>query len=337
MQTILSTEQVPEKEGFAYWRESICDVFVQLEATPLTNKPFNGRMEVGTMENISISAVSSDPQCVSRTRQQISKASEDFFLLSLQTAGKGYIEQDQRTANILPGDFVLYDSTRPYVLQFGQPFQQVVFQFPRSALLSRYKQAEQMTAIRIAGSGQPVHSMVSALLRTIHVAYPYFDTLTETRMAESAMDLLATSLGTISGIELNELHSTKNIHLTRAYSFISASLMNPELTPELIASAQGISTRYLHKLFQTEGLSVAAYIRDLRLEQCCRDMRDVKQAHLSVMDIAFKWGFNNAAHFSRIFKKKYQVSPTDYRYILSSTESLDHPSGLLSRSPQIRK
>lgn len=317
MQTILSTEYVPTKEGFAYWREQICDIFVQLEATQLTNNAFNGKIELGNMGNVNISIVTSDPHHVVRTKQQIAKASEDFFLVSLQTIGEGYVKQDQRTAKLVPGDFALYDSTRPYVLHFDQHFQQIVFQFPRAILLSRFGQAEQTTAVSLSGSDQPIHSTLSSFLRAISVSYFYFDTETNSRMVETAMDLLATSLKMQSGDKINEFTSTRstaNIHLIRARSFITASLTNPDLTPELIASTQGISTRYLHKLFQAEGTSVATHIRNHRLEQCRRDMRDARQSHLSVTDIAFKWGFNNAAHFSRIFKKQYNISPTDYRH-----------------------
>ena len=35
--------------------------------------------------------------------------------------------------------------------------------------------------------------------------------------------------------------------------------------------------------------------------------------HRSVSDIAFSWGFNDAAHFSRAFKERFRVTPKEFR------------------------
>ncbi|WP_027417866.1 transcriptional regulator FeaR [Aneurinibacillus terranovensis] len=313
MQTILSTEQVEEWERFAYWREMICDVFVQLDASQLSRQRFAGRIATGSLEDIQISELSADPQHVVRSKRQIAKSREDYFLVSLQTAGQSYTEQDQREARLRPGDFVLYDSTRPYVLHFEQPFQQIVFRFPRSLLLARCGQAERMTSVRIPGTQHPVSALVSTLLRTVASSYLYLDSITRVRVVESTLDLLTTSLSTVTGVKLNESNSMANVHRVGARAFISAHLSDPDLTPSLVAASQGISTRYLHKLFEAEGQSVAAFIRNRRLEQCRRDLADRKQIQRTVTDIAFQWGFNDVAHFSRIFKHRFGVSPTEYR------------------------
>nr|WP_052098676.1 transcriptional regulator FeaR [Paenibacillus stellifer] len=313
MHTILSTEQVDERESFAYWRERICDVFVQLDASQLSRERFTGRMEVGYLEDIQISEVSSDPQHVVRSNQQIAKSGEEYFLVSLQTAGQGYTEQDRRQARLAPGDFVLYDSTRPYVLHFEQPFQQIVFQFPRSLLITRCRQAERMTSVRIPGAQHPVGNLVSSFFRTLASSYRGLDPAARMRIAESAMDLLSAALSTYSGTELSESVSTANVHLSGARAFIFSHLADPNLSPSMVAASQGISIRYLHRLFEAEGQSVAALIRDRRLEQCRRDLSDLNQSHRTVTEIAFQWGFNDAAHFSRIFKQHFGMSPTGFR------------------------
>ena len=330
MKTILTTDQVAERERFAYWREMICDVFVKLDASQLSRQTFAGRMEVGSLEDIQITEVTADAQHVVRSKRQIAKSGEDYFLVSLQTIGQGYTSQDQREASLQPGDFVLYDSTRPYVLHFEKPFQQIVFQFPRSLLLARYRQAEQVTSVRIPGTQHPVSALVSSFLRALASSYPHLDPVTRLRTAESALDLLAASLRLVSGAKLDEPDSMANLHRAGARAFISAHLADPNLNPSLVAASLGISTRYLHKLFEAEGQSVAAFIRDRRLEQCRRALADPEQIHRTVMDIAFQWGFNDAAHFSRIFKRRFGVSPTEYRTAALKTSEEEKRSELSS-------
>ena len=65
-----------------------------------------------------------------RTPALIARASEDYFLVSIQTQGRGVVSQDGRDAVLAPGDFALYDSTRPYQLTFDGPFQQFVLKLP---------------------------------------------------------------------------------------------------------------------------------------------------------------------------------------------------------------
>jgi AraC-like DNA-binding protein len=313
LKTNLTTEHINEQERFSYWHDVIGDVFLQLDMSQLSSRSFSGQIETGFLENIQISTMMSDPYHGVRSVRQIKKSNEDSFFLCLQTSGQGYSEQDQRDTILQPGDFILYDSTRPYIFRSEQPFEQLIFKLPRSLLLSRCGQAELITSVRMPGTQHPVSSMVSTYLRTVASSYLHLDPVTQVRVSESTLDLLATALSTVSGIKLNEVTSTANVHLERARAFISTHLADPDLTPSLVADNLGISIRYLHKIFEVEGQSVSAMIRKQRLDQCRRDLSDPKQIKRTVMDIAFQWGFNDAAHFSRLFKRHFGMSPIEYR------------------------
>jgi hypothetical protein len=62
----LSTAVVPAAEAFAYWREMICETFVQLNATPVTPGTFSGRIEhvpVGELELSTIAFLDNPSSC----------------------------------------------------------------------------------------------------------------------------------------------------------------------------------------------------------------------------------------------------------------------------------
>ena len=104
----------------------------------------------------------------------------------------------------------------------------------------------------------------------------------------------------------------------RIRAFIDAHLADPELSPAQIAAACGISLRRLHRAFADTSWSVCGWIRHRRLEQCRQALLDPTQDRLSITQIAFRWGFNDAAHFSRSFRDAYEQTPRDARRRLNS-------------------
>jgi AraC-like DNA-binding protein len=99
----------------------------------------------------------------------------------------------------------------------------------------------------------------------------------------------------------------------RVLRFIAAHLRDPRLRPGWIAEQLRFSRRYLHLLFEDSGSSVGETILARRLERCRTDLRDPRLRDRSVCDIAFAWGFNDAAHFSRTFRRAFGISPRDAR------------------------
>ena len=90
-------------------------------------------------------------------------------------------------------------------------------------------------------------------------------------------------------------------------------LGDPRLSPGSIAAAHYISVRYLPKLFESEQTTVAGWIRQRRLEACRRDLRDPALSDQPVSLIAARRGLPSAAHFSRAFRRAYDISPAEYR------------------------
>jgi len=107
------------------------------------------------------------------------------------------------------------------------------------------------------------------------------------------------------------IESTREVHHRRALRYIDTNLADPELSPTVIAIALRISPRYLHLLFEA-GSSVGATILTKRLDRCRAALLD-RVDHRSISEIAFAWGFNDAAHFSRTFKARFGSSPRALR------------------------
>ncbi|MFE4047964.1 helix-turn-helix domain-containing protein [Streptomyces sp. YIM B13518] len=93
-----------------------------------------------------------------------------------------------------------------------------------------------------------------------------------------------------------------------------------------MAAAHQISTRSLYKLFQEEGLTVAAWVRERRLENCRRALADPALNSRPVHAIAARWGFADSAHFSRAFRAAYGMPPKEYRQLTRLGADVREPS-----------
>ena len=148
---LLSTESVRERERLDYWRDIVCDTFVELECRAGADRGFYGSIESRDLGDIRLAKVSSTAQHVVRTSSRIARSDLEYFFLSLQLHGRGCHKQDGRIAHLTPGDFAIYDTTRPYELLFGDPFSQLVLCLPRDIVRSRLADAERLTACTVQG------------------------------------------------------------------------------------------------------------------------------------------------------------------------------------------
>ena len=93
----------------------------------------------------------------------------------------------------------------------------------------------------------------------------------------------------------------------------SAGSTIADLTPARVADAEGISERYLQKLFEGSGSSFTHYVRERRLQRASAELSSPAEAHHSISEIAYRNGFNDSAHFSRAFRHRFGLSPREFR------------------------
>ena len=108
-------------------------------------------------------------------------------------------------------------------------------------------------------------------------------------------------------------------HLIKATSFISQHYME-KLYVQDIASAVGISSRYLSQLFDSFlNMGVSAYINFVRISKAI----DIKYLHpeCSLQELALETGFSSQQHFSKIFKEIMTVSPRQYFSLIAAAEA----------------
>jgi len=140
----------------------------------------------------------------------------------------------------------------------------------------------------------------------------YGSTASGSRLAANTLDLVSTMLHSELDLAAGSM-KPQALLATSVRDYIEANLADPQLSPASIAAAHFISTRHLHNVFHESGSTVASWIRSRRLERVRRDLRDPLHSGTSVGAVAARWGFLDAAHFSRLFRAAYGCSPREFR------------------------
>ncbi len=312
MAVVLDTSSSVPGRRLAVWQDIVCDTFVGLDCQSDMRDAFWGSVSQSMIGPVTCTRVESCAQRVFRTPSRIARANEDFVLVTLGTRGVNGIFQDGREAVVSAGQFVIYDTTRPYELHFNDGFSQTIFQLPRKLLQQRIGSFDTLTATAFS-SDHPLEGLAYEFLLSMSKTIDHVDPATATRLLDQALDLIAMAFADRMHERSPDQSSHRSALLYRLKNYILTHLRDPELSMLRAAAAVGISPRYASDLMAAEQISFRSYVQMQRLERCKRDLSDAAHAARHVSDIAFAWGFNDLAHFSRIFKQKFGASPREWR------------------------
>ena len=304
----IDTAWVPEADRLDFWRSTVCDQFVALDVEPSAGPTVDGHVSAVSVGDVHVRRISSGPHRFVRTAAQVRAADEDYLQIALARRGRTLVVQDGRETTIGPGEFVLYDSSRPFSFVTSDDFEYAVCLHPKQHLpLSRAEMAA-VTATRFDGT-RGIGAMLPPLLESMYLVGS--GDLSES--AQGAVTQVISDLFVALVRDRIAPGASDNTHLARARAHIREHIADRDLDPASVASACAISVSYLHKLFGESGTSVAATIREERLQGCWRDLRRPELATLTVAAIGHRWGIVDPAHLSRAFRARFGCSPSAHR------------------------
>jgi AraC-like DNA-binding protein len=314
MAILIRTSDVPVARRHDAWRSVVCDTLGPLDFRSDPDTPLRGEIAAGQLGPVSVGRVkTSTPHSVYRTPGLIRRDSPELYRVALAMSGHACLLQDGRAAQLRPGQFTLYDFTRPYELAYRSGVQLAVFSFPRQMLALPADLVARLTAVPVSTDGG-TGALAAPLLRRVALDLDSYRPASAARLSTVVMNLVTTAVaehadqtGSLSA------ESREQTLLLRIHAFIEQHLSDADLAPGLVAAAHYISVRYLYRLFETQGTTVAAWIRHRRLERCRADLADPALRTAPVSAVAARWGLPDSAHFSRLFRRTYGQPPAEYR------------------------
>ena len=313
MALLIDTAAVPAPERLDFWLASSSDAYHPLQIRSADKEEFWGRMWGRELGPLGLFRIVAAPNTMIRTSRAIAAHDSESLHVHVVLQGAVNAAQEGRTTVARAGDVFTYETSSPVLLCADRPFESLVIRVPRSVLGAEASRIADLTAVRISGRERLPRAAAAALRRLANDVETGAIAVDDVpRAVDRALELvrsLYSPRATSGPIRLR----TRAEILLCVESYIDANLGNPDLAPEEIARASFVSTRYLHKLFQTEGTSVSRWIRTSRLERCRRDLLDPALRHETILSIASRWGLPGPQHFSRIFRAEYGISAREAR------------------------
>ncbi|MER6918888.1 helix-turn-helix domain-containing protein [Streptomyces spiralis] len=310
---------MPDRDKVTYWNDAVSRTLVPMTVAPRGDGPFDGRIATDRLGYLQVSTMEADAERVSRTPALIARSSEALVAVGVQVSGTATFIQDGRRAEVGEGDLVVYDTTRPYSFDYPQRFATHVFQLPRRTLGVADSDIRQVTGSAIS-TGGGLGAMLLPFLATLASSANGYPPAVADRLAGNVVDLFATLIAERAHPDGTDSDTARSHLLLRVRDHINRNLGDPDLSPESIARTHRISVRYLHRLFEGEGITVSRLIQQRRLEECGRELARRGRTVPTVSAVAQRWGFVNPAHFSRAFRAAYGVSPREWRNLRTAPD-----------------
>lgn len=309
----LSTTALPARDRLPVWREVFGQTMVLLDIEPMKGTSFHAEGELHALPGAALASVTVSPVRVSRTQRLIAADMADMVFLITADAPL-HIVQRGRERMLDAGDAIFVRGGERSVIQSRDKARFTNISVPIDDLMTLLPNCQDPSMAVVNGRSEFLDLLLGyvGLLQTRQ--QPLSDALG--RIAASHIrDLMAAMIDAEpdAGPADRERIGVRTARLRAIKADIAGHLCDPGLCIDAIAAGHGISPRYVRKLFQEQQTTFSDFVLLLRLERSQQLLRAPAHAVCTIASIAHACGFNDLSYFNRTFRRRYGLTPSDFR------------------------
>ncbi|MFI1018711.1 helix-turn-helix domain-containing protein [Streptomyces sp. NPDC020965] len=311
IETVFRGESLPTRDRCDSWREPVRASHARVHVRGDCYDDFSAPLRRLDLGSIQISESTCPSVRSHRPPRQLHHADPGRYVLSFVRTGTATVGQSGREATIGVGDLLLHTNTKPGLLTPGGRTKLVEVVVPRALLLLPVPAVDRLLATRLPGR-HGVGALFTRFVSRLTDDSATYTPADVSRLSAITLDLVTAFLAhqlAAGGPTEGGRHALA----LRLTAFIDRYLDDPGLTPGRIAAAHHLSVRTLHRHFQQHGTTVAAFVRDRRLERARHHLAHAPLDSRPIHVIASSCGFSRPADFTRAFRAAYGMPPSEYR------------------------
>ncbi|WP_407522274.1 helix-turn-helix domain-containing protein [Methylobacterium oryzisoli] len=301
-------------EGF---RTLCTDVFGRIRQRFLAQAGCYAQLRTSVLGGCRLSRFEASANIISGRRVSARSFDPDAVKLIVQLEGRSTLRQGGVSRDLGSGASVLYDPTRAYAVANMTAVRQIVVQIERSAFSPR--------ALRRLSQPRLLNAGTRGLTGVVETYLAAVDREHETLAGSAEVIVGGVLERLIAALAEEGGDAPPQTSLDLLLARIKAHLDNHiegAVSVADIAHRMGCSVRYVYRAFEAEGTTPERYVQEMRLSKA---RAGLVATSLSMSEIAFTTGFSSAAHFSRLFKQRFGMTPSAYRaaHLSDAALSLD--------------
>ncbi|MEN2977699.1 helix-turn-helix domain-containing protein (plasmid) [Tistrella bauzanensis] len=310
-------DAVDATDAFDGWRSALTGVFdVSLE--PRAAQDFRARIIAHDFGQAVMVDSRAGAQRFRRDGRTIARGGLDHIMIQLYRQGGFSGEAEGRAMTVTPACVNLFDMSRTMQSDAGA-FDALTLIVPRMLLMPLLDRPEDLHGL-VLGADSAAGRILAGHMESLWAEAARSGQPPGAALIQGTAGLIAGCVrDRIAAAPLPDSEAGAIIrHGLRAgvvsaiHRHIDANLASPELSPQQLMRQFHLSRPTLYRLFEASG-GVMNEIRNRRLRRCFADIIDPAHQHRRLADIAYAWGFNDEAGFSRAFRRAFGLSPRDAR------------------------
>jgi AraC-like DNA-binding protein len=305
-----STRDLPERDRLSRWREEFGRGLVRVDIEPLASddRPFHAEATMLALGDVRTGVCTGSAVRFDRTRTLAAKGDGSVALI-VNLQGKAAASHIGKEVTLGPGDATPFMTDEPALLSCTDHMGVLL---PRAVLAARVRNIEDAAMRIIPRASEPLRLLAGYLALVRQEAVVGTSDLRQT-IASHIHDLIALAIDANDDTRQAGSGAVAAARLAAAVADIAKSFTDPRLTLAALARRQGVSPRYLQRLFEESGTSFTARVQELRLQRAFALLSKSHAHGRRISDIAQDAGFADIAHFNRLFRARFGDTPTGVR------------------------
>ena len=311
LRTSIDTTHVSPERRVSFWEEECRAKLVGVRCSSYADEGLRAHQTCLELGDLRIAHASANAHVIERTPDMIRAFPRESFFVNVVCAGETFVYQRGHCVRAQPGEVLIYDARQPYLLGGAETFSQLHIDIPAEFFHARLVRADLKRPIQISAATS-TNRLYNRTLSTLLLGLlegPAALSLSANALQNQVCDLLGAMLGQADGHRATSALSAG--HLLAAKAYVEEHLGDDGLRAGQIAQAVGISERHLRRLFAAQDSSVADHLLVRRLDRAREDLLDPRLRASTVAETAYRCGFASHAHFSRAFKQRFSLTPTE--------------------------
>ena len=229
------------------------------------------------------------------------KGRVDYHILLIDS-GECEVLHNDKLHMLKRGNLVIYAPNEEQKYSFYSGCSSIWCHFGGTLVEELFNSCNLSSGVYYLNSDRKVSDSFSSLIQRFHMSDR------QTLVNASLLELIYH----ISNASVLSEQSRNSDTITQTLTYININY-NKQLSLDELAKIAGYSkSRFAHLFSEIVGMSPIKYQNDIRLKNSCELLTST---NLTIAEIAQSCGFGDPLYFSRIFKKKHKISPTEYRLL----------------------